>query len=41
MEYPMATLITNPSLGTTFHELMHSWYQGVLANNESLVSVDG
>lgn len=36
MEYPMATLINGPSLGTTFHEFMHSWYQGVLANNESL-----
>ena len=36
MEYPMATLIAGPSLGTTFHEFMHSWYQGVLANNESL-----
>lgn len=36
MEYAMATLITNPSLGTAFHEMMHSWYQGVIANNESL-----
>ncbi|MBL7699336.1 MAG: M1 family metallopeptidase [Chitinophagaceae bacterium] len=36
MEYPMATLVSGPSLGTVFHELMHSWYHGVLANNESL-----
>lgn len=43
MEYPMATLITGnrplPSLvGVSVHELMHSWYQGVLATNESLYS---
>lgn len=43
MEYPMATLITGnrklPSLvGVTVHELAHSWYQGVLATNESLYS---
>lgn len=41
MEYPMATLITGhrnlPSLiGVTVHEMIHSWYQGVLATNESL-----
>ncbi len=41
MEYPMATLITGnrklPSLvGVTVHEAAHSWYQGVLATNESL-----
>ena len=41
MEYPMATLITGhralPSLvGVTVHELIHSWYQGVLGTNESL-----
>jgi hypothetical protein len=40
MEYPMATLITgNRSLrslvGVTVHELVHSWYYGVLATNES------
>ncbi len=40
MEYPMATLITgNRSLrslvGVSVHELVHAWYQGVLANNES------
>lgn len=40
MEYPMSTLITgNRSLGSlvgvTVHEMLHSWYQGVLATNES------
>lgn len=40
MEYIMGTLITgNRSLGSlvgvTVHELVHAWYQGVLANNES------
>lgn len=36
MEYPMATLIQSSSLGTVFHEWMHSWYQMMLATNESL-----
>lgn len=41
MEYPMATLITGnrktPSLvGVSVHEAAHSWFQGVLAFNESL-----
>lgn len=41
MEYPMATLITGKRkysslLGVTVHEVMHSWYQMVLATNESL-----
>lgn len=36
MEYPMATLIRTGDLGTASHELMHAWYQGLLANNESL-----
>jgi len=36
MEYPMATLINGPSLGTAFHEWMHSWYQGMMGTNESL-----
>jgi len=41
MEYPMATLITGNRpiaslLGVTVHELLHSWYQMVLATNESL-----
>lgn len=40
MEYPMGTLITgNRSLrslvGVTVHELIHMWYYGVLATNES------
>lgn len=43
MEYPMATLITgnrsfNSLLGVSVHEMIHSWYQGVLATNESLYS---
>lgn len=41
MEYPMATLITGHRsmqslIGVTVHELIHSWYQGVLGTNESL-----
>ncbi len=36
MEYPMATLIFSPSLGTVFHEWMHSWYQMMLGTNESM-----
>lgn len=36
MEYAMATLIKNASLGTVFHEWMHSWYQQILGTNESL-----
>jgi hypothetical protein len=41
MEYPMCTLITGertlPSLvGVMAHEVAHSWYQAVLASNESL-----
>ncbi|WP_258098339.1 M1 family metallopeptidase [Marinoscillum pacificum] len=45
MEYPMATLIANKRpngvrslrslVGVTIHEMMHSWYQGMLATNES------
>lgn len=34
MEYPMATLLAGP--GAWLHEWFHSWYQGVLATNESL-----
>lgn len=34
MEYPMATLLSGP--GAWLHEWMHSWYQGILATNESL-----
>ncbi len=36
MEYPMATLLQGPGLGTVFHEWMHSWYQMILGTNESL-----
>ena len=36
MEYPMATLLSGPSLGTVFHEWMHSWYQMILGTNESM-----
>lgn len=41
MEYPMATLITGKRkygslLGVTVHEAMHSWYQMMLATNETL-----
>ena len=35
MEYPMATLISGPGIGTVFHEWMHSWYQMMLATDES------
>jgi Peptidase family M1 domain len=43
MEYAMSTLITGerplPSLaGVAIHELIHSWYQGVLGTNEALYS---
>lgn len=36
MEYPMSTLINGPSVGTAFHEWMHSWYQGMMGTNESM-----
>ncbi|ATL47323.1 peptidase M1 [Chitinophaga caeni] len=41
MEYPMATLILGNGTmaglyGVAVHEWMHSWYQGMLATNESL-----
>lgn len=41
MEYPMATLITGHRskgslIGVTAHEAVHSWYQHLLASNESL-----
>lgn len=40
MEYPMATLVTGHRsvkslVGVTIHEYLHSWYQSVLATNES------
>jgi hypothetical protein len=36
MEYPMATLLVGPGLGTVIHEWMHSWYQMMLGTNESM-----
>ncbi len=36
MEYPMATLINNPSISAAIHEWMHSWYQMMMGTNESL-----
>ncbi len=41
MEYAMCTLITGERslqslVGVSVHELMHSWYQFILASNESL-----
>jgi hypothetical protein len=41
MEYPMCTLILgegnfNGLVSTAIHEISHSWYQAVLASNESL-----
>jgi hypothetical protein len=38
MEYPMATLLKNASIGTAIHEWMHSWYQMMMGTNESLYS---
>lgn len=40
MEYPMATLITGKRgfsslVGVSVHEMLHSWFQGVLAFDES------
>lgn len=40
MEYPMATLVTghrnlNSLVGVTVHELLHIWFQSVLATNEA------
>jgi hypothetical protein len=36
MEYPMATMLVGSGIGTVFHEWLHSWYQGMLATNESM-----
>jgi hypothetical protein len=36
MEYPMATLINGAGPDNWVHELMHNWYYGVLAVNESV-----
>ncbi len=43
MEYPLITLITGERtleslIGVSIHEWMHSWYQMMLATNESLYS---
>jgi hypothetical protein len=35
MEYPNCTMIVSSSVGTAFHEWMHTWYQGMMATNES------
>ncbi|MGE5107071.1 MAG: M1 family metallopeptidase [Sphingobacteriales bacterium] len=35
MEYPMSTLLKSSGTGTAIHEWMHSWYQGMMATNES------
>lgn len=40
MEYPMCTLIVGEgkpasTISTVFHEVAHSWFQGVLASNEA------
>jgi aminopeptidase N len=41
MEYPLSTLIMGEGtlsglVGLATHEMMHSWYQGVIGTNESL-----
>jgi hypothetical protein len=36
MEYPMATLLNGPGIGTVIHEWMHTWYQMLMGTNESL-----
>lgn len=41
MEYPMCTMIVGEgkpasTVSTVFHEVAHSWFQGVVANNESV-----
>ena len=36
MEYPNCTMLAGPGLGTVFHEWMHTWYQMLMATNESL-----
>jgi len=36
MEYPNCTMLFGPSLGTAFHEWMHTWYQMMLGTNESM-----
>lgn len=36
MEYPMATFIKGPSIGTAIHEWGHNWFQGIIGTNEAL-----
>jgi Peptidase family M1 domain len=36
MEYPMATLINGAATDNWLHEMLHNWYYGVLATNESI-----
>ncbi len=36
MEYPMSCLVAEANVGSVFHEMLHSWYQGMLGTNESL-----
>lgn len=43
MEYPMSTLVTGKRslrslVGVSVHEALHSWYQGLLATNESYLA---
>lgn len=35
MEYPMCTMLASASLGTAFHEWMHTWYQGLMGTDEA------
>lgn len=35
MEYPMSTMLSSSSMGTAFHEWMHTWYQGLMATDEA------
>ena len=37
-EYPMSTMVKTHGMSGAIHEWLHSWYQGVLATNESLYS---
>ncbi len=37
-EYPMATLVKDPSFESAVHEWCHSWYQMMLGSNENLYS---
>jgi aminopeptidase N len=35
MEYPMAALLKGAGEGVIYHEMLHSWFQGVLGSNEN------